>query len=140
MKMTEKKEIMRLFDAGDFQSREVATSMLYKGFSRQYLIVIKRDFMFKKLIKRGFMFNKYDDAMAEDVLLDGFLSVPLKKTKPSAVFTINAWLKSYVLNETRNSVKNISQIKKMALLLTFHLLQVTEDCLIQRVMDLLSQH
>ena len=51
------KEIMRLFDAGDFESRKKAVSMLYEGFSRHYLIVIKRDFMF----------NKYDDAMAEEV-------------------------------------------------------------------------
>jgi len=110
MKMTEKKEIMRLFDAGDVQSRNVATSMLYKGFSRQYLIVIKRDFMFKKLIKqRGFMFQKYDYPIAEDVLLDVFVNLPFIKTKPSSVFTINAWLKSYVLNETKNSVKNISE-------------------------------
>ena len=39
------KEIMRLFDAGDFESRKEAVSMLYEGYSRHYLIVIKRDFM-----------------------------------------------------------------------------------------------
>jgi hypothetical protein len=65
------KEIMRLFDTGDFESRKKAVSMLYEGFSRHYLIVIKRDFMF----------NKYDDAMAEEVLQDVFLSLLSKQTK-----------------------------------------------------------
>ena len=65
------KEIMRLFDAGDFESRKEAVSMLYEGFSRHYLIVIKRDFMY----------NKYDEAMAEEVLQDVFLSLLSKQTK-----------------------------------------------------------
>ena len=30
------KEIMRLFDAGDFESRKEAVSMLYEGYSRHY--------------------------------------------------------------------------------------------------------
>ena len=63
---------------------------LYEGFSRHYLIVIKRDFMF----------NKYDDAMAEEVLQDVFLSLLSKQTKPSSAFAISAWLKSYVFNVT----------------------------------------
>ena len=89
------KEIMRLFDAGDFESRKKAVSMLYEGFSRHYLIVIKRDFMF----------NKYDDAMAEEVLQDVFLSLLTKQTKPSSAFAISAWLKSYVFNVTRDRMK-----------------------------------
>ena len=89
------KEIMRLFDAGDFESRKEAVSILYEGFSRHYLIVIKRDFMF----------NKYDDAMAEEVLQDVFLSLLTKQTKPSSAFAISAWLKSYVFNVTRDRMK-----------------------------------
>ena len=89
------KEIMGLFDAGDFESRKKAVSMLYEGFSRHYLKVIKRDFMY----------NKYDDAMAEEVLQDVFLSLLTKQTKPSSAFAISAWLKSYVFNVTRNSMK-----------------------------------
>ena len=89
------KEIMRLFDAGDFESRKTAVSMLYEGFSRHYLIVIKRDFMY----------NKYDDAMAEEVLQDVFLSLLTKQTKPSSAFAISAWLKSYVFNVTRDRMK-----------------------------------
>ena len=41
MKMTEFKEIMSLFDAGDFESRKEAVSMLYEGFSSYYLKIIK---------------------------------------------------------------------------------------------------
>ena len=89
------KEIMRLFDAGDFESRKKAVSMLYEGFSRHYLKVIKRDFMY----------NKYDDAMAEEVLQDAFLSLLTKQTKPSSAFAISAWLKSYVFNVTRDRIK-----------------------------------
>ena len=89
------KEIMRLFDAGDFESRKEAASILYEGFSRHYLIVIKRDFMF----------NKYDDAMAEEVLQDVFLSLLSKQTKPSSAFAISSWLKSYVFNVTRDRMK-----------------------------------
>ena len=89
------KEIMRLFDAGDFESRKKAVSMLYEGFSRHYLIVIKRDFMH----------NKYDDAMAEEVLQDVFLSLLSKQTKPSSAFAISAWLKSYVFNVARDRMK-----------------------------------
>ena len=89
------KEIMRYFDAGDFESRKKAVSMLYEGFSRHYLIVIKRDFMF----------NKYDDALAEEVLQDVFVSLLTKQTKPSSAFAISAWLKSYVFNVTRDRMK-----------------------------------
>ena len=99
MKMTEKKEIMRLFDAGDFQSRKEAISMLNKGFSDYYL----------KVIKRELIHNKYDVYSPEEVLRDVFLGLLSKPTKPSSVFTIEAWLKSIVLNVTRNFVKNIPQ-------------------------------
>jgi hypothetical protein len=48
------KEIMRLFDAGDYESRQKAISILYDGY-RDYLL---------NLIKHKFMHNKYDEAMA----------------------------------------------------------------------------
>ena len=89
------KEIMRLFDAGDFESRKEAITMLYKGYSRHYLVVIKRDFMH----------NKYDDDTAAEVLQDVFLSLLSKQTKPSSAFAISAWLKSYVFNVTRDRMK-----------------------------------
>ena len=98
MKMTEKKEIMRLFEAGDFESRKEAITMLYEGFSDYFLMVIKRELIL----------NKYDVYSPEEVLSDVFLGLLSKKTSPSSVFTINAWLKSYVLNITRDYVKNIS--------------------------------
>ena len=99
MKMTEKKEIMRLFNKGDFESRKEAITMLYKGFSGYYLMVIKRELIL----------NKYDVYSPEEVLSDIFLGLLSKKINPSSVFTIEAWLKSYVLNVTRNFVKNIPQ-------------------------------
>ena len=42
MKITSEqfKEIMRLFNNGDFESRKEAIAMLYDGYSRHYLIVI----------------------------------------------------------------------------------------------------
>ena len=97
MKITDDqfKEIMDLFDAGDHESRKQAISMLYLGFRDHYLIVIKRDFMH----------NKYDDAMAEEVLQDVFLSLLSKLTKPSSQYAITAWLKSYVFNVTRDRMK-----------------------------------
>ena len=97
MKITDDqfKEIMDLFDAGDHESRKKAISMLYVGFKDHYLIVIKRDFMH----------NKYDDAMAEEVLQDVFLSLLSKLTKPSSQYAITAWLKSYVFNVTRDRMK-----------------------------------
>ena len=97
MKITDDqfKEIMDLFDAGDHESRKQAISMLYLGFRDHYLIVIKRDFMH----------NKYDDAMAEEVLQDVFLSLLSKLTKPSSQYAISAWLKSYVFNVTRDRMK-----------------------------------
>ena len=97
MKITDDqfKEIMDLFDAGDHESRKQAISMLYLGFRDHYLIVIKRDFMH----------NKYDDAMAEEVLQDVFLSLLSKQTKPSSRYAISAWLKSYVFNVTRDRMK-----------------------------------
>ena len=97
MKITDDqfKEIMDLFDAGDHESRKQAISMLYLGFRDHYLIVIKRDFMH----------NKYDDAMAEEVLQDVFLSLLSKLTKPSSQYAITAWLKSYVFNVTRDRIK-----------------------------------
>ena len=101
MKMTEKKEIMRLFDAGDFESRKKAVSMLYEGFSGKYLMVIKR--MFKR--------NKYDVYMysPEEILQDVFLFLLSKKTKPSSASTISAWLRAYVLNEIRDDKEKILQ-------------------------------
>ena len=99
MKMTEKKEIMRLFEGGDFESRKEAISMLNKGLSDYYLMIIKRELIL----------NKYDVYSPEEVLSDIFLGLLSKKTSPSSVFTIEAWLKSYVLNVTRNFVKNIPQ-------------------------------
>jgi hypothetical protein len=45
----------------------------------------------------------------EEVLSDVFLGLLSKKTKPSSALTISVWLESYVLNVTRNFVKNISQ-------------------------------
>ena len=99
MKMTEKKEIMRLFEGGDFESRKEAISMLYEGFSDYFLMVIKRELIL----------NKYDVYSPEEVLSDVFLGLLSKKTKPSSALTISVWLESYVLNVTRNFVKNISQ-------------------------------
>ena len=99
MKMTEKKEIMCLFEAGDFESRKEAISMLYKSFSDYFLMVIKRELIL----------NKYDVYSPEEVLSDVFLGLLSKKTKPSSALTISVWLKSYVLNVTRNFVINIPQ-------------------------------
>ena len=101
MKITEKKEIMRLFDAGDFESRKKAVSMLYEGFSGKYLMVIKR--MFKR--------NKYDVYMysPEEILQDVFLYLLSKKTKPSSASTISAWLRAYVLTEIRDDKGNLFQ-------------------------------
>ena len=96
------KKIMRLFDAGDFESRKKAISILYEGFSRHYLIVIKRDFMH----------NNYDDATAEEVLQDVFLSLLSKQTKPSSEFAITAWLKTYVFNVTRDNLKKVYRHKE----------------------------
>ena len=96
------KEIMRLFDAGDFESRKKAISILYEGFSRHYLIVIKRDFMH----------NNYDDATAEEVLQDVFLIFLWKQTKPSSEFAITAWLKTYVFNVTRDNLKKVYRHKE----------------------------
>ena len=62
------KEIMRLFDAGDFESRKEAITMLYKGYSRHYLVVIKRDFMH----------NKYDDDTAAESIARCLLKFTFK--------------------------------------------------------------
>ena len=99
MKMTEFEEIMNLFDAGDFESRKEAVSILYEGFSSYYL----------KIIKRELIHNKYDVYTPEEVLEDIFLSLLSKQTKPSSAFAISAWLRCYVRNETRNFIKNFSQ-------------------------------
>ena len=98
------KEIMRLFDAGDFESRKEAITMLYKGYSRHYLVVIKRDFMH----------NNYDDDTAAEVLQDVFLSLLSKQTKPSSEYAIGAWLKSYVFNVTRDNLKKSYRHKEFA--------------------------
>ena len=89
------KEIMRLFDAGDYESRQKAISILYNGY-RDYLL---------NLIKHKFMHNKYDEAMAEEVLQDVFLSLLSKQTKPSSTFAISAWLKKYTYNVARDRMK-----------------------------------
>ncbi len=104
MKITSEqfKEIMRLFNNGDFESRKEAISMLYDGYSRHYLIVIKRDFMH----------NKFDDDTAEEILQDTFLRLLVKQTKPSSAFAINAWLKSYVFNVTRDKLKKTFRYKE----------------------------
>ncbi len=104
MKITSEqfKEIMRLFNNGDFESRKEAISMLYDGYSRHYLIVIKRDFMH----------NKFDDDTAEEILQDTFLRLLVKQTKPSSTFAINAWLKSYVFNVTRDKLKKTFRYKE----------------------------
>ena len=98
------KEIMRLFDAGDFESRKEAVSMLYEGYSRHYLIVIKRDFMH----------NNYDDDTAEKYCRMSFLSLLSKQTKPSSEFAIRAWLKSYVFNVARDNLKKAYRHKEFA--------------------------
>ena len=98
------KEIMRLFDAGDFESRKEAITMLYNGYSRHYLVVIKRDFMH----------NNYDDDTAAEVLQDVFLSLLSKQTKPSSEFAIGAWLKSYVFNVARDNLKKAYRHKEFA--------------------------
>jgi DNA-directed RNA polymerase specialized sigma24 family protein len=100
------KEIMRLFDAGDFESRKRAVSMLYEGYSRHYLIVIKRDFMH----------NNFDDDTAEEVLQDTFLSLLSKQTRPSSEFAIGAWLKGYVFNVARDNMKKAYRHKEF----TYH--------------------
>jgi len=89
------KEIMRLFDAGDYESRQKAISILYDGY-RDYLL---------NLIKHKFMHNKYDEAMAEEVLQDVFLSLLSKLTKPSSAFALHNWMKKYTYNVARDRMK-----------------------------------
>ena len=115
------KEIMRLFDAGDFESRKEAVSILYEGYSRHYLIVIKRDFMH----------NNYDDDTAEEVLQDTFLSLLSKQTKPSSEFAISAWLKSYVFNVTRDNLKKSYRHKEFA----YHSDTKSDEDVISSVVD-----
>jgi len=115
------KEIMRLFDAGDFESRKEAVSILYEGYSRHYLIVIKRDFMH----------NNYDDDTAEEVLQDTFLSLLSKQTKPSSEFAIGAWLKGYVFNVARDNLKKAYRHKEF----TYHSDTKSDDDAISSVVD-----
>ena len=115
------KEIMRLFDAGYFESRKEAITMLYKGYSRHYLIVIKRDFMH----------NNYDDDTAAEVLQDVFLSLLSKQTKPSSEFAIGAWLKSYVFNVARDNLKKAYRHKEF----TYHSDTKPDDEAISSVVD-----
>ena len=115
------KEIMRLFDVGDFESRKEAVSMLYEGYSRHYLIVIKRDFMH----------NNYDDDTAEEVLQDTFLSLLSKQTKPSSAFAIGAWLKGYVFNVARDNLKKAYRHKEF----TYHSDTKSDEEAISSVVD-----
>ena len=115
------KEIMRLFDAGDFESRKEAITMLYKGYSRHYLVVIKRDFMH----------NKYDDDTAAEVLQDVFLSLLSKQTKPSSEFAIGAWLKGYVFNVARDNLKKAYRHKEF----TYHSDTKSDEEAISSVVD-----
>ena len=115
------KEIMRLFDVGDFESRKQAVSMLYEGYSRHYLIVIKRDFMH----------NNYDNDTAEEVLQDTFLSLLSKQTKPSSEFAIGAWLKGYVFNVARDNLKKAYRHKEF----TYHSDTKSDEEAISSVVD-----
>ena len=115
------KEIMRLFDEGDFESRKEAVSMLYEGYSRHYLIVIKRDFMH----------NNYDNDTAEEVLQDTFLSLLSKQTKPSSEFAIGAWLKGYVFNVARDNLKKAYRHKEF----TYHSDTKSDEEAISSVVD-----
>lgn len=89
------KEIMRLFDAGDFESRRKAVAILYDGY-RDYLL---------NLIKYKYMHNKYDETMAEEVFQDVFLSLLTKQTKPSSAFALHNWMKKYTYNVARDRMK-----------------------------------
>ena len=89
------KQIMFLFDAGDFESRKKAIFILYDNYRPHYLRIIKREFMKKK----------YDDETAEDILQDAFLSLLSGRTKPSSKFAIGKWLRACVFNVTRNNLQ-----------------------------------
>ena len=89
------KEIMHLFDAGDFESRREAVAIIFHGYS-DYLL---------NLIKHKYMHNKYDEAMAEEVLQDVFLSLLSKLTKPSSAFALHNWLKKYTYYVTSDRMK-----------------------------------
>ena len=115
------KEIMDWFDAGDRESRKKAISMLYEKYSRNYLIVIKRDFMH----------NNYDDGTAEEVLQDVFVSLLSKETKPSSEYAIGAWLKTYVFNVARDNLKKAYRHNEF----TYHSDTKSDDEAISSVVD-----
>ena len=89
------KEIMHLFDTGDFESRREAVAIIFHGYS-DYLL---------NLIKHKYMHNKYDEAIAEEVLQDVFLSLLSKLTKPSSAFALHNWMKKYTYNVARDRMK-----------------------------------
>ena len=115
------KEIMRLFDAGDFESRKKAIDILYAGFSTHFI----------KKIKREFMDNNYDEDTAEDLLHDTFHSLLNKRTKPSSTFAISAWLNSYVFNVVRDNLKRAYRHKEF----TYHSETKSDDEAISSVVD-----
>ena len=115
------KEIMRFFDAGDFESRKKAIDILYAGFSSHFIIKIKREFMH----------NNYDEDTAEDLLHDTFLSLLNKRTKPSSAFAISAWLNSYVFNVVRDNLKRAYRYKEF----TYHSETKSDEEAISSVVD-----
>ena len=115
------KEIMRLFDVGDIESRKTAINMLYAGFSTHFI----------KKIKLEFMHNNYDEDTAEDLLHDTFLSLLNKKTKSSSAFAISAWLNSYVFNVVRDNLKRAYRYKEF----TYHSETKTDEEAISSVVD-----
>ena len=115
------KEIMRLFDVGDIESRKKAINILYAGFSTHFIIKIKREFMH----------NNYDEDTAEDLLHDTFLSLLNKRTKPSSAFAISAWLNSYVFNVVRDNLKRAYRHKEF----TYHSETKSDEEAISSVVD-----
>lgn len=115
------KEIMRFFDAGDYESRKKAIDMLYGGFSTHFIIKIKREFMH----------NNYDEDTAEDILHDVFHSLLKKRTKPSSPFAISAWLDTYVFNVARDNLKKAYRHKEFS----YHTETKSDDDAISSVVD-----
>jgi RNA polymerase sigma factor (sigma-70 family) len=115
------KEIIRFFDAGDYESRKQAIDMLYAGFSTHYIIKIKREFMH----------NNYDDDTAEDILHDVFHSLLKKGTKPSSQFAISAWLDTYVFNVARDNLKKAYRHREFS----YHTETKSDDDAISSVVD-----
>ena len=115
------KEIMRYFDAGDYESRKKAIDMLYAGFSTHFI----------KKIKREFFYDSYDEETAEDILHDVFHSLCKKRTKPSAAFAISAWLDKYVFNVARDNLKKAYRHKEFS----YHTETKSDDDAISSVVD-----